>query len=267
MAKNSKKEIIKRAAEIVPEVYEDGLKTTTLESGKMLALIPQTINAALAPLRQWIAQKEYNVEETKLLLAKKLERIDSESIVSPEAYIAVPALQSIAYCMDSDALRNMYANLLVSSMVKEVKDKAHPAFVEIIKQLSPDEAKLLKKISEMGESFPIIDVKLYAKEGYFDELKNFSLLAEGVCDNPTDFFMYLDNFQRLKLVDIPFGVRINNEDVYKPLETYPEIAQLMSAPLPDGYHREIDRKKFQITQFGKSFIEVCVKGIDMNQNG
>lgn len=30
----------------VPEVYDDGLKPVTKESGKVLALIPQTINAA-----------------------------------------------------------------------------------------------------------------------------------------------------------------------------------------------------------------------------
>ena len=42
-----------KAIDKVPEVYDDGLKPATKESGKLLALIPQTINAALAPLRQW----------------------------------------------------------------------------------------------------------------------------------------------------------------------------------------------------------------------
>ena len=41
-----------KAIDKVPEVYDDGLKPATKESGKVLALIPQTINAALAPLRQ-----------------------------------------------------------------------------------------------------------------------------------------------------------------------------------------------------------------------
>ena len=44
-----------KAIDKVPEIYDDGLKPATKESGKVLALIPQTINAALAPLRQWIA--------------------------------------------------------------------------------------------------------------------------------------------------------------------------------------------------------------------
>ena len=35
-----------KAMDKVPEVYDDGLKPVTKESGKVLALIPQTINAA-----------------------------------------------------------------------------------------------------------------------------------------------------------------------------------------------------------------------------
>lgn len=90
---------IGKAVETVPELYEDGMKPATVEGGEVLALIPRTIKAALAPLRQWIAQREYNVAETEKLLAIKLENIEAEKIVSPEAYVAVPAIQAISYCL------------------------------------------------------------------------------------------------------------------------------------------------------------------------
>lgn len=114
--KNSKDitEIVKDA----PQVYEDGLKPAVAESGKTLALIPKAINAALAPLRIWIAQREYNVAETEKLLEKKLEKVGAENIVSPEAYVAVPAIQAISYSMNSEELRDLYANLLAASMTK-----------------------------------------------------------------------------------------------------------------------------------------------------
>ncbi len=72
-----------KAVKTVPDIYDDGLRQSTQESGKVLALIPQTINAALAPLRIWIEEREYNVAETKKLLAIKLEKISSDAIVSP----------------------------------------------------------------------------------------------------------------------------------------------------------------------------------------
>lgn len=252
-----------KAITTVPEIYDDGLKPTIKESGKTIALIPQTINAALAPLRIWIAEREYNVAETEKLLADKLSRVNADSIVSPEAYVAVPAIQAISYCKNSKELRNMYANLLATSMLQEKKENAHPSYVEIIKQLSPDEAKLLKKISENGDSYPLIDVNLYTKDGgYITQVRNFTLLAEGVCDYPKNVFSYLDNLSRLKIIDIPYGIYINNDELYKPLESYKEIQTLVNSIVQDGYRWKIERKKFGVTQYGKSFIKTCVKGIE-----
>ena len=247
----------------IPEFYNDGLKSSTQETGKTLALIPRTINAALAPLRKWIAEREYSVSETERLLAIKLEGINAESIVSPEAYVAVPVLQAISYCKNSEELRNMYANLLATSMVENEKENAHPSFVEIIKQLSPDEAKLLKRIDEEGEPFPLIDVRLYTdKLSYVTKIHNFTLLAEGVCDYPNRVFEYIDNLVRLMIIEIPAGVHIKNDDIYKPLESYEEIKTLITSPVPEGYRWEIKRSKFDVTQYGRQFLNVCVKGVD-----
>ena len=85
------------------------------------------------------------------MLELKLEKVSPELIEAPEPYIAVPAVQYISYCMNNEELRNMYANLLANSMNKVVKDGVHPGFVEIIKQLSPDEAKFLKYMGNTKE--------------------------------------------------------------------------------------------------------------------
>ncbi len=157
----------------------------------------------------------------------------------------------------------MYANLLATSMLIDKKEDAHPSFVEIIKQLSPDEAKLLKRISEGDDSYPIIDVKLYEKDGsYMVKVQNFTLLAEGVCVHPERIYAYLDNLARLKLIEIPFGVKISDDEAYRAIEAHSEIQNLIKSSLPEGYRWEIDRKTFEITHYGKNFIETCVKGID-----
>ena len=252
----------KGLGKIIPDIYEDGLKSTTQEVGKGLALIPKAINAALAPLRKWIAQKEYNVAETEKLLALKLENVNAESIVSPESYVALPALQAISYCINSAELRDMYANLLSTSMLIDKKENVHPSFVEIIKQLSPDEAKLLKKISENGKSYPLIDVQIQIRDaGYIIKLKNFTLLAEGVCDYPQNIFSYIDNFARLKIIDVSDGVWLNDDELYKPIESYKEILAMVNSPLPEGHSWKIVRKKFDVTQYGRTFIETCVRGV------
>ena len=115
-------------------------------AAETLGLVPRAIKAALAPLEKWILTREYNVEETKKLLEKKLENVDPETIVPPEPYLAVPAIQYISYCQYSEVLRDMYAELLAKSMQEATKDGVHPSYLEIIKQLCPDEAKFLKNL-------------------------------------------------------------------------------------------------------------------------
>lgn len=104
--------------EIAKEAYQDGAKPVVKPMGELAALFPRTIKAALAPLERWVLQREYNIEEIKKLLEEKLKNVPPESIEPPETHIAVPALQYISYCMDNVELRDMYANLLASSMNK-----------------------------------------------------------------------------------------------------------------------------------------------------
>ena len=77
MSEKSKKivDVIEDTSKVSITVYEDILHPAAQETGSVLALIPQTIKAALAPLRQWIAQKEYNLSKTEKLLAQKLQNI------------------------------------------------------------------------------------------------------------------------------------------------------------------------------------------------
>lgn len=114
------------------------------------------------PLEKWILNREYTLKETEKILESKLDGIDPSQIEEPEAYVAVPAINAISYSYQSDVLLNMYANLLASSMLKDRKWKVHPSYVEIIKQLLPDEAKLLMHIANnTGENeYPLISLSM-----------------------------------------------------------------------------------------------------------
>lgn len=97
-------------------------------------------------MRQWIANKEYSLAETEKLLAQKLDHVRENKIVTPEAYVAVKAIQAISYIMNSEELRNLYADLLAKSMNSDTKDEVHSGILETIKQLSPEDAMLFQHI-------------------------------------------------------------------------------------------------------------------------
>ena len=96
------------------------------------------------------------------LLFKKGEiimKLPEEKLVEPEPYVAIPAIQQISYCQNSDELRKLYANLLVASMNVDTKWAVHPSYVDIIRQLNPDEAKYIRLLpDQISIPHPLIDI-------------------------------------------------------------------------------------------------------------
>lgn len=270
MNENEALDIMKEAAkEIVKDVYDDAGKPVTKPTGELLGLIPRAIKAALSPVEKWVLQREYNVEETKRLLEQKLEHMSPELIEAPEPYIAVPALQYISYCMDNDELRDMYANLLANSMNKVVKNGVHPGFVEIIKQLSPDEAKILKCFyaNEYNRGFATIEFRVHKKEGGYNTLvKRFTNVAELCnCENTYDYEKYIDNLLRLGLLREIGDAYLTDSSLYENLENHSFIVnlkkQIESNEEINNKVKKIDFSKgiIELTSFGKSFCSMCLE--------
>ena len=250
------KELVSQTA---GKAYDDVAHPAIEATGQLVSFIPRTIRVLLKNWEKWIVNGEYAIKETEKLLEKKLETISQENIVEPEPYVAIPAIQQLSYSLDSEELREMYANLLASSMNMDTKTNVHPSYVDIIKQLCPDEAKLLKVLAEKPNQ-PLIDVRKIRKadDGYIVIIQNFTLLAEGICDNPSEIFSYLDNLDRLKLINIFDDIYIKDDAAYKPLEEYSEIKELMNSKIEEGFRYEIKKHKFELTAFAKNFIKVCL---------
>lgn len=267
---------LKSATETVPEIYDDALKPATKEAGKTLSLIPRAINAALAPLQKWIARREYSVKEVEKLLAQKLENVDVNKIVSPDAYVAVPALQAISYCMSNKELYNLFSNLLSKSMHSDYKQKVHPAFVEILKQFSPNDALVLKEIfnssSILGAASLAIVLKprglhhvnsatevKYSTDMVYD-IHCSSLSEDEIC-------ISVNNLDRLGM--ITFNSNYCPLDIYfdfvKNTSLYSEFQKMfdeLKGTEEDPDHIEIEKSSFSLSAFGQLFCEICILGID-----
>ena len=257
-------EVIKEVSkEIAKDVYEDGGKPIVKPTGQTLGLIPRAIKAALLPVEKWILSKEYNLKETEKMLEEKLKNMTPENIVTPEAYIAVPSIQYISYCMDSEELRNMYANLLANSMNSVVKNEVHPGFVEIIKQLSPDEAKILKELY-LKKVIPVITIRYENEQGEgIDIFKEFSDIAEKAnCEEKIEINKYFDNLKRLGLIDKEKGEFLVNESLYEPLKCNEYIKSLEKIPenlKKQGYTKYVVQESFiRMTKYGEVFCKICV---------
>lgn len=248
---------IGEAIQTVPELYQDALQPTVQETGKFLARIPRAINAAFAGLDKWILNKEYNIDETKKLLAQKLENIDPDKIVVPEPYVAIPALQAISYSMNSEELRNLYANLLASSMKSDTKDLVHPSFIEIIKQMSPIDAKIFKILAERNVN-PCINLQYENEEGSF----------KTIMTNVTDLLiapmqsicLVIDNLKKQNLIEIPEDGYYTDDTLYNSIiqSDFYEFQKKLYPPTSDGFKFTYSKKQINITNLGTSFYDLCV---------
>src|SRR5207249_1471573 len=72
--------------------------------------------------------------------------------------IAAPAVEAARFKSEEPDLQEMFANLLATAIDQRVRGRALPAFIEVLKQLTSDEAKLLKKI-ETGLAVPIVHIR------------------------------------------------------------------------------------------------------------
>ncbi len=262
----SKKEMFNATAEVAKEiaknVYNDAGKPVAKPTGELVGLIPRAIKAALSPLEKWVLQREYNVAETKKLLEEKLQNTPPELIESPEPHIAVPAMQYISYCMDNEELREMYANLLANSMNKIVKKGVHPGFVEIIKQLCPDEAKLLDFIHQQETGIPIIFLQVRKTTGGTLILGSGFTDIAGCCrcENPLDCEKYFDNLERLGLIKRSQNVHFVNRAVYDSLKKHHYIVlQKKHAESRDDVVKvDYIEGVVELTDFGQAFCSICL---------
>lgn len=255
---DTKEKLIEQTGGVLEKAYDDIAHPTAKSVGNTLSLVPRTVGVWLGKWEKWIINGEESIKLTAQAVHDKAAQIPEEKLSEPESYVAVPAIQQLSYCYDSKELREMYANLLVSSMNIDTKYNVHPSFVDIIKQLTPDEAKFLKHISN-GNSYPLLGVDIKGSSGgHKTVIKNFTNMAYGVCDCPEAIFSYLDNLERLKLIDIYSDKWFTNELPYKSLEGHSYIQALVNSLVEAGQKYDFSKGMFELTSFGRDFIKVCL---------
>ncbi len=257
MEEDKTQELAKEATKIVVEkAYDDIAHPILQTAGEILSLPLKVIDAKLSPIKVWVAQEQYNYQRTLRLLGEKMLYVEEEKITPPENYVAIPALQQIAYCYDSEELRNMYANLLAASMNTDTKWSVHPSYVEIIKQLTPDEAKLLR-VLQLQSVFPIIHVKQYMNDGksFVDVVHNFTNLAV-YCDRSDAIYSYLNNLNRLGLINIDYSTHCTYDGAYEELDAC--FADLKNEWESKGGELRILHGLIELTAFGRDFSKTCI---------
>lgn len=183
-------------------------------------------------------------------------RIAKEKIVSPDPAIAVPVVEAMRYTSHIEELREMFTNLLGASMNAESIDE-HPAFVNIIKQLSSDECKMIKYLyGDNKQPMIKIRMKLGESAGESDLLPYFSDIGYiANCQYPQKFPEYLDNLHRLGVVEVYYDRFLANEEYYEKLKIHPQFPRIREIEKGNVVEK---KSMYELSEFGKKFCKVCL---------
>jgi len=242
-------------------IYQDTIQPAAKQVGQSLEIVAKTVNIALAPIKALVWGYEKIEEFITTRVTEKLKNVPEENITTPPPQVAGPAIEALRFSGHDPNIRELYANLLANAMDKETIHKAHPGFVEIIKNLSSDEALLLQAFIELSQ-VPLIDVQGNKNDGsgYSILITNFSHLQKSVTVSRPDLIpTYIDNLSRLGILEIPPMVHITGENVYEPLETDTSL-EGTKIYIENVMQRTIyfERKLVRPTAFGRLFIQNVV---------
>lgn len=247
-------------AKAVP-VYQDAIQPAAKELGKSLDVLAKTVNIALAPLSIMVWGYDQIRDFVSTKVTEKLSNTPEGEIVTPPSHIAGPALESLRYIGSIEELRNLYANLLASAMDSKTAELAHPSFVEIIRQLNPNEAKILASLTHRATE-PMIKIKNNRSDGKGgrDQVRHFTLI--GSIDRAAQGFDVapnIDNLIRLGLISVPESYKLIEEGLYNELETHPFVQSVLEKiNSEEGRTGEIVHTAIMVTDFGRQFISTCV---------
>jgi hypothetical protein len=246
---------------IVP-IYEDLAKPSLKQIGEGLGGF---LSIAMMPLQMMGYQAEHWKNEFQKSLDRKASKIPNKNLQPPSPTVVGPIMQALGYTVHEENIREMFTNLLSAAMNSQTAFKAHPAFVEIIKQMSPDEARIIKYFKQKQKN-----VYLTGSSYSIDFLSTISKKSN--CEFPENDSIYINNLERLGLIyrrtttfwgslDAALSGSENHENSVEAVEIYEEYR---NSKLLD-----IDPKRFVyntilLNDFGRSFLEICIEVQELN---
>lgn len=210
----------------------------------------------------YIAERPYKMEIELKKMQTKYNRIPVEYQVEPSSYIALKGSNELNYALEEEHLKEMFENLLISDMDSRKKYKVLPSYLEIIKQLTPDDVKFLKLLKDW-DSFCAIEIQLktngIAGVKHLDEFIVFNYNSKNEIEHGEISKispLVIDTLSYLNLVENKIGTyytRRENEYTYlfnntKILYNFDE----------NKYTVSYEKCSIEFTELGKNFIDICL---------
>lgn len=212
----------------------------------------KTLRLALAPL-QYTAMLQ---DRVAMYFKRPADSVSPENRVSPAPSLALPILEKLRYQEDGDLLTDIYVELLSTGFDKTRVGDAHPSFLTVISQLSPDEVRLINSLAGA-------------------EPKNyFGTVASAWTQSSEGIVAHL-NESVLEPLEIDWNLVVNPDDLLWPQHLQVYVEHLHSLGLIEhdndlkylagrGLNHGKECWAVKLSQFGSLFHRACVHGVPLD---
>lgn len=239
--------------ELAKEVYTDAAAKTLQEASKIGVDAVKTIRLALFPLQFTAAFQD----RLAAYIEKAIRQVPEEQRIPPRESLALPIAERLRFQEEDNLISYLYVNLLSRGMDRVRIGEAHPAFVNVISQLAPDEVLLLEQLNsfEYRIYFRLNNKKItvqkfesdlfVASMSVSESTKNFllerSVIPEELAQ-PLLFLTFLEHLVSLGLVEYDNEPRNEGELKFVQL-AYKDAAYFC----------------IKLSEFGRLFHKACVQ--------
>lgn len=253
---NNTAETAKNSSELANNFYSDMRPIVQPVAKCIGALIELAVNPILLYSEKARIIFKHRLEQYQ----KKMEDVKEEDKCEVHPEIGVPIMQVLHYTTNDD-IAEMFTNLLASASISQTAGNAHPAFVEMIKQMSPDEAKIvqfLQKNQTIGYVSLIANHK--NEKGFVTPvLKDVGIAGLVSLMYKQNAKVYISNLISLGIIDDAGDVFIDDEEMYNQIIEYNNLNEVkgMHESMEDYSSVDIEKGYYYVTEIGRLFINAC----------
>lgn len=247
------------ALEFIREVYGDSLKPGFQQVGTALGTIVGLGNTILWPVALLNGRADIALTENLERYRRKLGDTPEDEVCAVTPEVGVPILEKLSY-VTNEQLSEMYIELLAKASQKQSVNVAHPSFVNIINNISPDEAILMRSI-RFTDGIPYVEVRSpQQNDPHSWTTLHPMVLAPTQLSKlmyPTNGAAYVSNLSGLGIFDVVSDRWLAGENIYEPLEEHARAIYPAEDYDEKGVTIKFSRRAISVTPFARLFFRAC----------
>ena len=246
-----------RLQDLLREMYGDAAKPGAKQVGKALETVFGFVNTLLLPFA--LANERTTVLRNNMeKFRTKMQNTPEEAVCEVTPELGVPITEKLTY-VTNEELSSLYVELLAKASTVKQANLAHPSFINVINNLAPDEAILIRAVKD-ARDIPFVEVRFANKTGREYIVWDPVVVASANVRDltyPANVSAYFSNFEGLGLVQILADRTLAGENIYEPIES--DARGRYSEAIGEFEDREMEfgRGAIRLTQFGELFVGAC----------